>query len=534
MSLKSSQDYSIGDADSRTPFLEDHGLEAEPYFEPLNSEKRNTLSSKKHIPIKVYLYSMCALLNSSNLGYDMGVNTSASKSLQRSMKLSDVQLEMFIGSLAIFSMLGAMVNSPINDRFGRRGGFLASNVFCILGMGTDAIAKNYTQLMLGKLLVGMGVGIGMATNPLYIAELAPVEYRGYFVTWCDIGMNFGMVLGYFVGFLRVADSESDVVWRYMFALGMVFPVIIISFVLFAVLESPRWLVQKNRIDEASKVLLQLYGQDHDVSTAIENIKVNIATELKASKSVSWSSMLFCPRPAIFRVLLVGLGLSFFHDFVGIAAIQYYMTNIVEKAGLSTPHNITVVLIVLGSLKVLFGCMAAFLFDKYGRRVILALSLAGCTVASTLMAFSFYKDLPHTFVVYGLLVYLCFYSFGMGPGAWVVASEIFPLGIRAKAMGLAIFLNRGTAAASTSSFLTLVDHIGYSGFFFVTTVQCLLSFLFILIYVPETKGISLEEMTAYFAEVTRNPSFMNLMFGYESSESGGEENLDDVRDEMLMF
>ena len=147
-----------------------------PQLLPLRNS--NVAPKKPSVPVKVYLLSMCALLNSSNIGYDMGVNTSASQSLQKSMNLSDVQLEIFIGSQAIFSILGAFLNSTINDRFGRRGGFVASNVFCIVGMGTDALARNYFELMVGKMFVGVGVGLGLATNPLYIAELAPMEYRG--------------------------------------------------------------------------------------------------------------------------------------------------------------------------------------------------------------------------------------------------------------------------------------------------------------------------------------------------------------------
>lgn len=501
--------FDVGVGDDETELFE----QEPPVYLPLTGGDEPLQEKRPHVPLKVYLYTLCALVNSSNLGYDMGVNTSASKTLQESMNLTDVQLEIFIGSLAIFSMIGALVTSGINDRFGRRGGFAACNLFCLLGMGTDAVARNYFELMIGKLFIGVGVGIGLATNPTYIAELAPPEYRGFFVTWSDIGLNFGMMLGYVAGFVKLGTKsgmEQNMVWRYMFGLGMVPPGIILILVTFVVVESPRWLVQKNRIEDATSVLEHLYGKDYDADREITLIRQNIAKEMAANDAVSWKSLLCCPRPAIRRTLIVGVGIAIAHDAIGIAAIQYYLTNILEEAGLSEHEFQTYILIILGSLKVAFGCVAAFLFDARGRRQILFISLSGCTLSSILIAISYFKGLRVEYVICGLLIYLSSYSFGMGPGAWVVASEIFPLAIRAKGMGLAIFLNRGTAAFSTSIFLSLVSWIGYSGFFVMTAIQCFVALIFVYVYVPETKGISLEDMAVYFADVTRNPSFLNLM------------------------
>jgi len=166
-------------------------------------EHHNDLGDHDTIPISraTMIFAMCAALNSCNLGYDIGVNTSAGKLLQDegSLALSDRQLEIFMGSLNMFAAAGAICASGISDRFGRRGGFIVAAIGFVIGVLVMSFAQSYACLMFGRVFVGLGVGFGLAIDPIYIAEISPAVHRGRLVTWSEIAVNVGLVLGFSSG-----------------------------------------------------------------------------------------------------------------------------------------------------------------------------------------------------------------------------------------------------------------------------------------------------------------------------------------------
>lgn len=294
----------------------------------------------------------------------------------------------------------------------------------------------------------------------------------------------------------------------MFLSGTIMPVAMIVLVFTVMPESPRWLVSKDRPEEAREILQKVYPQGWNVDHLIEEIQEALEREKVAEHAVGWE-VIFNPTPAFRRMLLVGIGIAVAQQAVGIDAIQYYLLDLIEKAGIASGTRQSLVLISLGLLKVLFIFVGGGLFDRKGRRPLLFISLLGMSAALFLICLSFFfeSSLSGEATILGLAVYLSFFSVGMGPGAWLVPSEVFSLSIRGKAMSIATLSNRVTATLMSSTFLSTVDGIGWGGFFFLLSMICLVVFAFLYHYLPETKGRSLEEMSVYFADITGDTSIL---------------------------
>ena len=497
----------LGDGDdSVTQIIEDDDdtvQEQQQYAEASKSSQ----NSGHLITRSTKLYAFCAALNSCNLGYDIGVNTGAGMLLQESLELSDVQLEVFMGSLNLFAMVGALSSHWISDKFGRKASFRVSAVVFILGIIIQSSAYNYTVLMIGRTFVGLGVGFGLAVDPVYISEIAPPAHRGRLVNWSEFAINLGIVFGFASG-LIFASVDKSVAWRWMFSLGAILPCFVIYFSTYIMPESPRWLLANGRDKEASEVLKTVYHDWHDVDATIIEIKDSIAKESIAEQAVGWGAVFF-PSPAFKCILLIGISMSVSQQAVGIDAIIYFLVFILNQSGIHSRVNQMWILLGLGLIKLGVIFIAGRLIDR-GRRPLVLISLIGMAVSFFIVAMSFIPaDANEVAAIIGLALYFGFFSVGMGPATWTICSEVFPLSIRAKAMSLATFSNRATATIFASSFLSVANAVTWSGFFIMMTVVCLIIFAWMYIYLPETKGLSLEEMAQYFAEITGDRSILDV-------------------------
>jgi sugar porter (SP) family MFS transporter len=485
------------------------------------------------IPItrSTYTFVLCAAINSCNLGYDIGVGTDAARLIQADLGLSRTlcfhkrnkhcwilrfshllfrrpcvqtigkQREIFVASLNFWAMFGALGAQYCTDHFGRRRTFIVAAVGFLLGIIIMVFSNSYPVLLLGRGIVGLGVGVGLAIDPLYIAEVTPAKHRGELVTWSEIALNVGIVLGFSTG-LFFSNVNDSLEWRIMFALGGILPCIMIGLVLKVMPESPRWLVSKNRQDEARNILQLIYPPGFDVEPVIRDINEAIERDAAAEKAIGWGILLH-PTPAIRRSLLVGVGTAIAQQAVGIDAIQYYLLDVIEDSGIESQEKQSFILILLGLLKLAFIFVGGKYFDRRGRRPLFFISLLGMAAALFVVSMAFVIDdkLSSGATIVGLALYLSFFSVGMGPGAWLVPAETFSTCIRAKAMSVATVLNRATATLMSSTFLSTANAIGWASFFMLLCLISLLVCAFLYIYLPETKGRSLEEMTVYFAEIT---------------------------------
>mmetsp|Transcript_8973 Transcript_8973/g.11017 ORF Transcript_8973/g.11017 Transcript_8973/m.11017 type:complete len:605 (+) Transcript_8973:15-1829(+) len=472
-------------------------------------EQLHTDRDRNNVPITtfVYIYVACAALNSANLGYDIGVNTDVAMLIQEDLELTDVELELFMGSLNLFAMVGALCAQYVTDRFGRRKSFVVSGFGFIIGIAIMALSHDYFTLMFGRTIIGFGVGFGLAIDPLYISEISPAPYRGMLVTWSEIATNIGIVLGFSSG-LFFYTLPVNLAWRYMFAMGAILPAILIFLALRIMPESPRWLVSKGKEEKAMRVLESLYPPGYNVGLVVKDIKESIQVELERKHAVDWK-IIFFPTPAVRRMLLVGVGMAVAQQAVGIDAIQYFLVFILEESGIEGRSQQATVLVLLGFLKLICIVISGLFFDSKGRRQMFFISLTGMIVALLTLALNFIIMQDSTLAVIGLGLYLSSFSLGMGPGAWLIPSEVFSTTIRARAMSMATFANRVTATIMASTFLTVANVMTWAGFFLFLAFVCVLVLVFVWFYLPETKGRSLEEMSRYFAELTGDETLLDL-------------------------
>ncbi|KAI2511854.1 major facilitator superfamily-like protein [Fragilaria crotonensis] len=449
---------------------------------------------------QVYVWVLCAALNSCNLGYDIGVNTSAGPIMQQDLSLSEVELELFFGSINFFAMVGAIFAYAISDRFGRRHAFAVAAIHVICGTVIIAVSHSFYALIVGRVFVGLGVGFGLALDPLYIAEITPASRRGELVTWSEIAINVGILLGFSSG-LIFGGLSDDISWRLMFGMGVIQPVLMIFLAKCVMVESPRWMVCQGKEDKAVQVLQKVYGDGYDVTPILLDMKEAIEREAVAGKTMGWDVILF-PTPSFRRMLVVGIGIAVAQQAVGIDAIQYFLVYILRESGIDSRPAQMGILMFLGFIKLVFIIIGGKLFDRRGRRPLLFISLCGMALALIFLSVNFVGNSNSAVLtILGLGTYLAFFSLGLGPGAWLIPSEIFANCIRAKAMSIATFMNRMTATLMSSTFLSTANAMSWAGFFLLLACVCILILVFVYLYLPETKGRSLEDMSIYFAEIT---------------------------------
>jgi MFS family permease len=320
------------------------------------------------------IFAMCAAVNSCNLGYDIGVSTTAGGLVQEDLGLTDGQRELFVASLNFWSIFGSMFAHWICDKYGRRYSFVVAAVSFIVGLIIMAVSNSFEILMFGRIFVGLGVGFGLAIDPLYIAEISPAAHRGELVTWSEMALNVGIVLGFSAGliFYNVKDGLQ---WRLMFLMGSILPVVMILLVRFVMPESPRWLVDNRREAEAKAILKQVYPPGFDVDPVIQDIIYAVERERDAENSIGWSVILH-PTPAIKRMMIIGVLTAVAQQAVGIDAIQYYLIDVLEESGIESEKGRLGILILLGLIKLLFVVIGGKMFDRRGRRPLFFVSLIG--------------------------------------------------------------------------------------------------------------------------------------------------------------
>ncbi|CAN0914994.1 Probable polyol transporter 4 [Linum grandiflorum] len=368
------------------------------------------------------------------------------------------------------------------------------------------LAPSFETLMIGRLLAGIGIGLGVMIAPVYIAELSPTINRGSLTSFPEIFINLGILLGY-VSNYAFSGLSVHISWRVMLAVGII-PSVFIGFALCVIPESPRWLVMQNRIDEARSVLHNTIEDEKEVDDRLAEILAAAGTgagggnDMHGQKAV-WREML-TPSPVLRRMLVTGIGIQCFQQITGIDATVYYSPEIFKTAGIEDNTKILAATVAVGVSKTVFIMVAILLIDKLGRKPLLYVSTIGMTiclfslgVTLTTLAGGSGSDVGIGLVILFVCANVAFFSVGIGPVCWVVTSEIFPLRLRAQAAALGAVGNRVCSGLVAMSFLSVSKAISVGGTFFVFSAISALSVAFVYGLVPETKGKSLEEIEVMF-------------------------------------
>lgn len=450
------------------------------------------------------IFAAISSLNSVNVGYDLGINTGLAVSFQRTegdvLFMTTVQLQIYMAAISFTSIFGALFMKLVSERYGRRGVFLASQIVLFTGLAINIITNEFSVMLIGRFICGLGIGLAFSIDSVYISEIAPKRYRGQLVSWAETGINIGIVLGFVVSY-AFQSVDGNAQWKAMIGLGLIMPCILFVLVLTVLPESPRWLLMKGRPDDAVLVLDKCSHPFEDGAVLAERLQQEIDEEISASADVTWQSLWTVPVNR--KKMKAGLGVACAGSLTGIDGVQYYMLSIFAGAGMPQQEQFQALLFV-GMFKLLVVSVGGYAFDKVGRKPALISSLSGIAVSLFVMGATHHNRIdapPHTAVVLAfvaVLLYMGFFSLGMGPGAWLLPSELYSNDIRSHAISVTVFCNRLIATIIALTFLSLEDFMGFGVYLFFGFIN-IISTLYIFSQVPETSGISLEKIHELFLE-----------------------------------
>lgn len=428
-------------------------------------------------------------------GYDQGVIAGALHGIKADFDIGTTVTEIITSWVTLGALVGALVAGFLADRWGRRLTILTAAGLFTVGAMIEAFAPGPPVLVVGRLVVGFGVGVASVAAPLYAAEMAPAHVRGRFVSLYQLAITIGILIAYVVD-EALTNSDS---WRVMLGVSAV-PGVLLAVAMFPMPDSPRWLLRNGRRDDAVDALEKV-EPGADSAARLDEVQASIDAD---RDQASWGELL---SPALRKPLQIGIGLAVFQQITGINAIIYYANEIFGAAGFSTPQEQAAATTwAIGVVNVLATFIAVAYVDRFGRRPLLRAGLVGMALSLAVVGVGFHlldgqsgaggrESVTSVMTLVGLVVFIASFAFSLGPVVWTVINEIFPSRVRGRAVAVATAANWGSAWLVSQFFLTLTDAIGQSGTFLLFAFFSVVAFVWVTRLVPETKGRTLEEIEA---------------------------------------
>ena len=434
--------------------------------------------------IWLYVVAIVASLGGLLSGYDTGVISGALLFINETWILPDTLQGFLVSSVLIGAVIGAATNGVLADMFGRKRIIMATAVIFIFGSILCALAPNVYVLIISRIFVGFAVGIVNFVVPLYLSEISPKNIRGTLVSLYQWAITSGILFSYFI---NAAFAQAVYNWRWMLFAG-VLPGLVLFVGMCLMSDTPRWLVSKNRDDEA-KLVFKKIEPDIDADKEIQDIKITLNDGLdKKFHFKKWMIMPF----------VVGVGIMFAQICTGINTIIYYAPTIFKTAGFDS--NLTAIYATtgIGVVNFVMTIVAVFFTDRLGRKPLLYFGLTGVMFSlfalGTSFAFANFLGSSLKWVAVGSLVtYIICFAMSLGPIGWILVSEVFPLKIRGVAMSICTVSNFAFNFFVVGSFPILLHRIGGAWTFWMFGAVSLICIIFVFFFVPETKGISLEQI-----------------------------------------
>lgn len=464
-----------------------------------------TVSSKALPPLgdrrynrRVGIVAVIATFGGLLFGYDTGVLNGALSFIVDYFHLDAVQEGLITFLLLIGAAVGALVGGRIADAFGRRRTILVLAILFFIGALASALSPTYGIFLASRFILGLAVGGASVTVPVYLGEVAPFEKRGGLVSRNELMIVGGQFLAFLFNAIigNVWGGNGDV-WRSMLTIAVI-PAIVLFLGMLRLPESPRWLLLKGRSEEALAVLKTMRSPERAVAEHAEIAEL-IEEERELTENYSaWGEIK--SQPWIRRLILIGMGIAAFQQLTGINSMQYYGTQVLEQAGF-TRNSALIFNVLIGVISVGAMLIALPLLNRFNRRGMMVFGFTGILVAHLLVGI-FGSALPDGdparawLLLVSILLFVGLMQGTIGPLAWLMLSEIFPLRLRGVAMGFAVLVLWVTNSIISFAFPSLVGALGFGTFFLFAFVAGL-ALLFIGVAVPETKGRTLESLEEYF-------------------------------------
>jgi MFS transporter, SP family, arabinose:H+ symporter len=448
------------------------------------------VNQHRKILIAAIIVSMGGFL----LGFDSALIAGVTSPLEKKFSLTELQLGWLVSSCLFGALLGNAITGVLTTKFGRKNVLIFTAVLFFASSLGCAVADNYSVFIAARVVGGLGIGIAILAAPMYIAEIAPKELRGRLVSINQLNIVIGISLSFFSNRIIYDLAGKDDSWRWMIGVGAI-PALIYFVALFFVFESPRWLVMTGQDEKARKVIKTMRN-DADPEAEYREIKQSLSEGSKVPLSEVFSKRMRF-------VVGLGIAIAFFQQITGINAVFYYAPKIIEKTGIGTDAALTQAIFV-GLANLLFTLVAMRLIDKLGRKPLLIIGSIGICCAHSVLALAFhYNLLESKLVLFGVVGFVSFFAISWGPVMWVLLSEIYPNKFRGMGISLA-----GLAGGIISFIVSLIfpwqlDKLGPAGTFGIFAAFALLSLFFVIRFVPETKGKSLEELGEELTRIKQN-------------------------------
>lgn len=451
---------------------------------------------------KTYIFgiTLVATLGGLLFGYDTAVISGAEKSIEayliRPLGLNSLIHGATVSSALIGCVAGGMLSGLFSNRFGRKKTLLISAIlFFLSALGSgfpETLFFTKGEPSIGLLLAfnlyriigGVGVGLASAVSPMYISEISPAGIRGRLVSFNQFAIIFGMLVVYFVNWSiaygQTIEWINDIGWRYMFASEAI-PAALFGILLFMVPETPRYLVLSNRDEKACTVLTRINADRLRAESILFEIKQSIGRVTERSSIYSYGKV----------VILIGILLSVFQQFVGINVALYYAPRIFESMGAAKDASMLQT-IIMGFVNVIFTVVAILTVDKWGRKPLLITGSIGMAIGMFAISWLAYNEIIGISTLVFIIIYTASFMMSWGPICWVLISEIFPNKIRGQAVAIAVTAQWAANYLISSTYPAMMEYSGALTYGFYG-LMALLSALFVWKMVPETKGKSLEEI-----------------------------------------
>jgi sugar porter (SP) family MFS transporter len=505
----------------------------------------------------IFKVSLIVALGGFLMGFDASVISGVVKFIETEFNLSKIQLGWSVSCLTLTATLAMMIAGPLSDKYGRRRILRYAAILYLVSALCSAFAPDFTSLVLARMLGGLGVGASLIIAPMYIAEIAPPNKRGTMVSFNQLNIVLGISVAFFTNYLilQAGNLDADWViqfgikennWRWMLGFEAV-PAILYFILLFMVPRSPRWLLMKGENREATEVMAKACGpgEAKELILSIKNSLQSVDTGKASIRELL--------APGLRLVLIIGIVIAITQQITGINSVFFYAPMIFEQTGIGTDASFSQAILV-GAVNLVFTVFAIWLVDRIGRKPLLVFGLTGIVLSMFMLSYAFdkatyqlsekdleivagrfdveqfdamkniayqsdlafntalreaigedaFKEHHSSFitqsisinpymVLFGILGFVASFAISLGPVMWVLFSELFPNKVRGLAISFVGLINSGISFLVQLVFPWEQLNLGNSMTFMIYGIFGALGLVFILFFLPETKGKSLEEL-----------------------------------------